>query len=183
MAAALVPATGFVVAVPEAEPLVSGLRSRFAPSATEGVSAHITVLYPFMPPAQVTPDVLAHAAAAVLGLAPFDFLLARVKRFPGVLYLAPEPVAPFVALTEALVRTFPAYPPFGGVHDRIVPHLTVAQGDDDTLRRAEAELRTGLREHGPVAASCRRLCLLQNAGDRWSEWHQLALRGPGALAS
>jgi len=81
------------------------------------------------------------------------------------------------------VRAFPAYPPFGGLHDRIVPHLTVAQGDDHILQRAEAELHAGLRVHGPVAASCRQLCLLQNTGERWSEWHRLALRGPGAMAS
>jgi len=182
MAGVLAPATGFVVVVPEAEPLVSGLRSCFSSAAAEGVPAHITVLYPFMPPAQVTPDVLARAATAVLGLAPFDFQLARMERFPGVLYLAPEPAAPFIELTEALVHAFPAYPPFGGVHERIVPHLTVAQGDEPTLHQADAELRAALRVHGPVSARCRELCLLQNAGGRWSEWQRLALRDRGAPA-
>jgi len=173
------PATAFVVLVPEAEPLVAALRSRFDPSSALGVPAHITVLHPFVPPVQLTPEVLARAAAALFGLQPFDFLLARVQRFPGVLYLALEPAAPFVALTEALVRAFPAFPPFGGVHDRIVPHLTVAQGDDHTLQRADTELRAALRAHGPVAAPCRELCLLQNAGGFWREWHRLALRGQG----
>ena len=90
----------------------------------------------------------------------FDFLLARVERFPGVLYLAPQPAAPFVALTEALVRAFPQYPPFGGAHEHIVPHLTVAQGDEPTLQQADAELRAALQEQGPVRAQCRELCLL-----------------------
>lgn len=182
MAAAPAPATGFVVAVPEAEPLVGALRSRFDPSAAVGVPAHITVLYPFMPPAQLTPEVLAHAADVLRGLAPFHFQLARVERFPGVLYLAPEPAALFVALTEALVRAFPAFPPFGGVHDRIVPHLTVAQGDEPALQQAEAELHAALRTHGPVSAACRELCLLQNAGGGWSQWHRLALREQGVSA-
>ena len=182
MAGLLAPATGFVVVVPEAEPLVSGLRSRFAPAAAVGVPAHVTVLYPFMPPAQVTPEVLARAADALRGLAPFHFQLGQVERFPGVLYLAPQPAAPFVALTEALARAFPAYPPFGGVHDRIVPHLTVAQGDEPTLQQAELELCAALRTHGPVSAACHELCLLQNAGGGWSERQRLTLREQGVSA-
>ncbi len=173
-------ATAFVVAVPEAEALVAGLRARFDPSAALGVPAHITVLHPFMLPAQVTPEVLAHAASALPGPAHYEFLLARVERFPGVLYLAPEPAAPFIALTEALVRAFPQYLPFGGAHERIVPHLMVAQGEESNLRATDAELRAALHEHGPIRAQCRELCLLQSAGGRWSGWHRLALAVQGA---
>jgi 2'-5' RNA ligase len=177
------PATACVVAVPEAELLVGTLRFRFDASSALGVPAHITVLHPLMPADQLTPEVLQRAADALVGLAPFDYRLARIGRFDGVLYLAPEPAAPFVALTEALVRAFPAFPPFAGVHDRIVPHLTVAQGDARTLQEADAELRAGLRAHGPVAAHCRELCLLQNTSGRWQPWHRLPLRGPGAPES
>ncbi len=179
MAGAVAPATAFVIAVPEAEPLVATLRSRFDPSAATGVPAHITVLHPFMPPAQATPEVLARAEDALRGHEPFHFQLARVERFAGVLYLAPQPAAPFVPLTEALVRAFPAFPPFGGVHERIMPHLTVAQGDEPTLQQADAELHAALRTLGPVAALCHALCLLQNAGGGWREWHRLTLRGQG----
>lgn len=182
MAEGVAPATAFVVAVQEAEPLVAALRTRFDPSAAQGVPAHLTVLYPFMVPAQVTSEVLARAASALLEPRAFDFVLARVQRFRGVLYMAPEPAAPFVAMTEALVQAFPEFPPFCGVHSSIVPHLTVAQGDEQLLQRAEAELREALREHGPVSARCRELCLLQNAGNGWREWRRLALRDPGANA-
>ena len=180
MATAVAPATGFVVTVPEAEPLVAALRSRFDPSAAVDVPAHITVLYPFMPPAQLTPELLARAAGALRGLDPFSFTLARVRRFPGVLYLAPEPSAPFVAMTEALVQAFPAFPPFGGVHDRIVPHLTVAQGDEQLLQQADAELHAALQLHGPVSVRCRELQLLRNVDGRWHQWQRLALPGQEA---
>ncbi len=159
---------------------MAALRSRFDPSAALGVPAHVTVLYPFMPPAQFTPEILARVQAALRGQGPFGFVLGRVARFPGVLYLAPEPAEPFVALTQALAHAFPDFPPFGGVHDAIVPHLTVAQGDEATLQQAEGELRAALHEHGPVATSCRELCLLQNTGGRWQPWQRLALRGKGA---
>ncbi len=180
MSEASAPATALVVAVPEAELLVAGLRARFDPSAALGVPAHITVLHPFMPPAQVTRELLEHVATALRGLAAFDFVLARVARFRGVLYLAPEPAARFVALTESLVRAFPQWPPFGGAHDRIVPHLTVAQGDEALLQQAEAGLRAALHEHGPVTAPCRELCLLHNAGGHWAQWRRLPLSIEGA---
>jgi len=175
MSGAATVATAFIAAVPEAEPLVAALRSRFDPSAAGDVPAHVTVLYPFMPPAQLTPEVLARAEDAMRRLGPFSFTLARVQRFPGVLYLAPEPSAPFVAMTEALVQAFPAFPPFGGVHARIVPHLTVAQGDEHMLQQADAELRAALQLHGPVSARCRELQLLQNVDGRWCQWQRLAL--------
>ena len=36
----------------------------------------------------------------------------------------------FVAMTEALGQRFPDHPPYVGMFEKIVPHLTVAQGDD-----------------------------------------------------
>ena len=42
--------SALIIAVPEAEPLVKALRERFDWSAAQGVPAHITILYPFIPP-------------------------------------------------------------------------------------------------------------------------------------
>ena len=67
------------------------------PVAPLGVPAHITVLYPFIPPDAARRRRCERAIADVLrGFAAFDFALRDVRRFPdGVLYLAPEPVEPF----------------------------------------------------------------------------------------
>ena len=43
------PETALVIAVPEAEPLVSDWRAQHDWSAQRGVPAHITLLYPFAP--------------------------------------------------------------------------------------------------------------------------------------
>ena len=45
--------SGLVLMVPEAESVVRKLRYRFDPAAAAGVGAHITVLYPFVPPASL----------------------------------------------------------------------------------------------------------------------------------
>jgi hypothetical protein len=53
-----------LITVPAAGPAVAGHRSRFDRSAVQGVPAHVTVLYPFLPPALIDADV--HAVPARL---------------------------------------------------------------------------------------------------------------------
>lgn len=115
-AAATTALTAFVVQVREAETLVRELH-------------------------EITPEVLARAAAALAGFAAFDFRLSTVARFPGTVYLRPQPAAPFIALTEALVRAFPGLAPYGGAHAAIVPRLTVGRGDESTADRLVTELQ------------------------------------------
>ena len=50
------PRSALIVAVPEVEPLVGDWRSRYD-NATLGVPAHVTLLFPFVPAAQLD-DVL-----------------------------------------------------------------------------------------------------------------------------
>jgi hypothetical protein len=115
-------ASAVVVPVPEA--------ARVVPAGTLAMEPHVTVLYPFVPAARID-DALVDALREVLGGVPaFDFALAAVDRFPGVLYLAPEPAAPFVAMTEACAGRWPEHPPYGGAFADVVPHLTLAEGPE-----------------------------------------------------
>src|SRR5689334_4891443 len=60
--------SALIIAVAEAEPAVAAHRERLDRAASWGVPAHITVCYPFLPPAQIDGHVLAglrQAAAAV----------------------------------------------------------------------------------------------------------------------
>ena len=68
--------------------------SATTPSRCSGVPAHITVLYPFMPPQQITHEVLARAAAAVASVPAFAFAMGQVGRFPATAYLAPTRPSP-----------------------------------------------------------------------------------------
>jgi 2'-5' RNA ligase len=167
--------TAFIVRVPEAEAHVASLRSRFDAAVRLGVPAHITVLVPFMPPDQITRSVLAQIQAALSQVSSFAFTLSQVRRFPATAYLAPEPAAPFIALTEALFREFPQFPPFGGAHESIVPHLTVANGDASEATVAEAELEDVIRSNGPISSVCSSVSLLENSTGLWREMHVFAL--------
>ena len=75
---------------------------------------------------------------------PFDLRLGRIGRFPGVVWLAPEPAAPFAALTDAVAARWPDRRPYEGAHDRVIHHLTVADGAPDGARRFERTVAAGL---------------------------------------
>ena len=167
--------TAFIVRVPEAEGHVASLRSRFDASIHLGVPAHITVLVPFMAPDQITQSVLVQIQAALSQVPSFAFSLCHVRRFPATAYLAPEPAEPFIALTEALVRTFPEFPPFRGEHESIVPHLTVANGNASEAEVAATELQAVVQSKGPVSSVCSSVSLLENSSGLWREVHVFAL--------
>lgn len=119
--------SAFIAPVPEAEPLVAPWRDRLDPSARLGVPAHVTLLFPFHSPELVSEQVREDVLRLVAATPAFDFRLQATGRFPGVLYLAPEPADPFVGLTRALVQRFPDCRPYAGRHPHIVPHLTVGR--------------------------------------------------------
>ncbi|MFJ3639766.1 2'-5' RNA ligase family protein [Streptomyces sp. NPDC090108] len=158
--------SGLIVRVPEAEPLVHAWRDRLDPSARAGVPAHVTVLFPFLDASRIDEGVCA-AIGKVLGRhQSFEARFDHCGRFPGVLYLAPESDTGFRHLTEAIVERWPENPPFGGQFDDVVPHLTVAQGQDEAVvEKAEADLLTGL----PVFAQVSSVDLLVHDGTRWRQ--------------
>ncbi|MER6471412.1 2'-5' RNA ligase family protein [Streptomyces collinus] len=158
--------SGLIVKVPQAEPLVRAWRDRLDPSARVGVPAHVTVLFPFLDASRIDEDVCA-AISEVVGRQPsFEARFDRCGRFPGVLYLAPEPDTGFRRLTEALVERWPENPPFGGQFDDVVPHLTLAQGQNEAVvEKAEADLLTAL----PIVAQVSSVDLLVHDGTRWRQ--------------
>jgi 2'-5' RNA ligase len=170
--------SALVVVVPEAEPLVSGLRTRFDPSALMGMPAHITILFPFMEVERLTSDVLGKVRITVASFAAFEFRLNGIGRFPQTTYLAPEPPEPFTAITAALARAFPDYPPYGGRFPTSIPHLTVADRNDDFAEVAAAELAALQCRNSEVRAMCREVRLLENSrSGQWRGYDSFRLGG------
>ena len=169
------PISAFVVRVPAAEPMVGDLRALHDATAVLGVPAHITVLVPFMDPAQLSDAVLARARTALERVPAFAFVLDRVGRFPETAYLAPTPERPFVAMTQALADAFPGFPPYGGAHDDIVPHLSVAHGDAGAAESVSQTLSARLLAAGPVRTTCTEVMLIENAAGIWRDFHVFTL--------
>ena len=164
--------SAIVIAVPAAARLVDEWRRRHTWDGRRGVPAHITLLFPFIPRDELDETTFKQLAALFAAEPRFEFSLARTARFPGVLYLAPEPAERFSALIERLTAAYPAYPPYEGAHETVVPHLTVAEGDDAVLDRIARELEPSL----PIAASASAATLLVEGDDGiWRERVSLPL--------
>ena len=111
--------TALIVVVPEAQPYVF----------ITHVPAHVTILFPFLDSGDVDEGELRALFAACR---PFDFVLDRVERFEqGTVWLHPEPSEPFAALTQAVWARWPDHPPYEGVHDEVIPHVTVSDEPRD----------------------------------------------------
>jgi 2'-5' RNA ligase len=159
--------------VPEVGPAIEAWRARTCDARSSiGVPAHITVLFPFAPARTLAKDVLADLAGLLARFEPFQYALSEARRFPEVLYLAPAPREPFVELIEAVVAAYPEYPPYGGVipGTSIVPHLTIAQGDDELLREAESDVSPAL----PIASEAREVLVLEEIESHWGRWRTRA---------
>jgi len=171
--------TAVLVPVTAAERVVSPHRSRLDGAAALGVPAHVTVLFPFVPPPLITPGVVDALATAVATVSAFGCEFNGTSWFgEDVLYLAPRPDEPFRALTRAVCAAFPGYLPYGGAFADTIPHLTIgerpaggsrpADGIAD-LRAAEAAVLPLL----PVRSRVDRVWLMAGSAVPGS-WHTLA---------
>ena len=123
---------------------------------------HVTVLVP-------CPGDVDAIAGVLAPFESFDVSFPRLERFTDVVWLAPEPAGPFIVMTEAMVDRFPDHPPYGGIHDDIVPHLTVAERQ---LEEAAARVEPLLPLHSRVET----VVLYEHAfGDHWDPVHTFGL--------
>ena len=159
--------TAIVVPVPEAEAVVGPWRRRHTPSGSGEMPAH--VLYPFVDESALDERHDGELRTVLGRVRPFDFSLTSLAEFPpsvgaaAVLYLAPEPSGPFVAMTEALLAAFPGLVPYGGRHRDVVPHVTVASLADAPLATIRDEVRGLL----PIACRAARAWVLAERDGRW----------------
>src|SRR5215469_12129185 len=132
--------TALIVAVPEAERAVGRFRATLDTAASWGVPAHVTVLYPFLPPERINDDVLTALSRIFKAIQGFDASFADVKWFADtVVWLAPQPDVAFRQLTAAVWRRFPEAPPYAGAHTDVVPHLTIGHDAPKHLLTHAAE--------------------------------------------
>ena len=168
--------SALVVLVPEAEAAIEPFRRLYDPVAAQGMPAHITLLYPFIPPDDISGSTLEELQDCVSHFTPFHFTLAKVRRFPGVLYLAPEPDEIFRDLTLEIWASFPERPPYGGRHPDIVPHLCIAQlQDEKALDRVAAAFAEATENSLSIEASVSDVAMMDNCSGRWQVRSSLPL--------
>jgi 2'-5' RNA ligase len=117
-------------------------------------------------------DVIAATEDVLASFAPIDVTFRETRRFPDVVYLAPEPADPFVEMTNALGARFPGWRPYDGRFPSIVPHLTIASGE--ALDAAEDDVSPRLPLHARAATA---LLLSEVRPQRWTQQAEFRLGG------
>lgn len=166
--------SALLLAVPAAEAAVGPHRARLDPSARDAVPAHLTVLYPFLRPTEIGPDLLAELSRLFAAVPRFSFTLDRVRWFgESVVWLGPSDESPFRALTERAAATYPSCSPYGGIYQDVVPHLTVGQRGEPAELRAAAE---AVRPLLPITAEATQVTLMAgpDPSRQPGRWHTMA---------
>jgi 2'-5' RNA ligase len=136
------------------------------------VPAHITLIVPWLPPVEIRPEDLDELAAVVQTRHAFDFSLARVRWFGRrVLWLAPDPVEPFLELVYLLAEHF-GTPPYEDEFDEVVPHLTVGHASDGAELGAVADL---LAPKLPISCRADQVWVMEGDGQTWSVREKMSL--------
>lgn len=171
--------TGILIPVREAETVVRPRAMLVQPEllpAEDGSAAHITLLAPFMSPEDADEGVLAELTRFFGEVTAFAFELTTVTQFPGgTVYLTPEPPEVFRRLTIGLHRLFPEFPPYGGVFDDVVPHLSVPMPPEEDV----GTLRSALHRRLPISAHATEARLVHIT----ERMHTLARFGFGTTAA
>ena len=157
-------------------PALERLRVAHDPVAAGGVPAHVTILFPFVPADGLSPAIRHRLVEAVRGTSPFEVRFPRTGRFPGSLWLAPEPASPFHELIERVSAAFPEHPPYDGLHDVVVPHLTLALGTEAELDELQAAVEAAGLAGGRAMPVRQVVVIAEGANRRWDPRWRIALR-------
>jgi 2'-5' RNA ligase len=145
-------------------PGLARARRRWDYAALTGVGPHVTILFPFLPCADLGPTARAELAAIARAVPAFDVRFEQVRRFPDLVWVEPEPAAPFAALTAAVVARWPSHPAYEGAYDTVIPHLTVVESDVADIETIDEIARRST----PFARRAQRMELwCQDTADRW----------------
>jgi RNA 2',3'-cyclic 3'-phosphodiesterase len=122
---------------------------------------HVTLLYPFLPRAELG-AALPAAHAALAAVAPFELRLARFDAFrhrggTATVWLAPEPREALVAVQAALGRAFPRCDATDRFAGGFTPHLSVGQARGP---EALAAFRRELEGWKPLAFRADRVAII-----------------------
>jgi 2'-5' RNA ligase len=106
------------------------LREAYDQDSFNRVPAHITLMYPFVPPDAVD-EAVERLEPICASIPAFEITLDRYGSFENTLFLEPSNPEKILALHQTLASAFPEYPIYGGEHgDNLHPHLTLARFDN-----------------------------------------------------
>lgn len=172
--------TGLVLVLEDALPALAAARRELAPElCARGIPLHLTILYPFAPAAEV--DAALPRLDAVLGRhAPLAVELTAVETWPGAVFADAAPSPRLRALLDDVLAAFPEHPPYGGEHDEVHPHVTLAVPTEGDEAAVAARARALLGDALPCTARVDGVALVEELEP--ARWRVREVRPLGAAA-
>ena len=167
--------TAVVIVLDDARPELEPVRAEFhAGSVAIGIPLHVTLLYPFAPPAQVDEEALEEFFGQFDG---FTLTLTRLAAWPLVVYAVPEPRTQLLAMMHALFEKYPEYPPYEGEIAEPEPHVTLSELESgESLEEVAAGIRARTVSLFPLTCEVRDVALLEEyEPDRWRDRRRFPL--------
>jgi 2'-5' RNA ligase len=135
----------------------------------------VTLLYPFVGPAGLDASIRRKIASVAARHPPFDFTMTGPARWPDTIYVAVEPIEPFVRLQADFAAAFPEYPIYGeGSGFEFTPHITVADGQ---AVKGEDSMRSVAWAALPMPARAAWLDVIATDGAKWDLVWRMPLGG------
>lgn len=149
--------TTLIAPLPRANRVLAPVRLEHDWSARRGVPAHVTLFGPFVPPAEMTPELLERLRELFVHEAALRISLDRLGRLGDTACLFPDAWHALAGVTERLGRLRP------DLRQRVRRyHVTVARACSDTLlARVSAEVQP----HLPIADWADVAELVERRGD------------------
>jgi hypothetical protein len=135
------------------------------------MSAHITILYPFISGATLSHQVLDEIATICREVPAVEFTFAEFGRFPGVLWLRPDTTMCSRLVTRFRAR-WPECLPYGQSNLEVIPHLTITDGASDAIA---AQAQADVAQYLPMKAAVFAVTLVAFDGHAWVRQHEFAL--------
>ncbi len=165
------PQSVILIPVPSADPIISEWRKKYDKVVLHGIPSHVTLLFPFKEPSQITQKIIQQIENIFSGVKQFSFVLDRINTFPKVIFLDPNPRDEFIKLTEAIVRVFPENPPYEGKYESINPHTTIAAelSDIEQTDSLKQQIERDISRSFPIQCIAKEAWLMIE--DENGEWH------------
>ncbi len=153
--------SAIVVELPELDVVLDEYRRELDPCRRWGMPAHLTVLYPFVPPTDLDQSILSTLRTVATKVRPFEGEFDDFGWFADpVVWLGTSQRSLFGSLIREMMNAFPECPPYGGAFDEIIPHVTIGESNEADLLRAAID---AIRPQLPLKSMVTSLSLMEGS--------------------
>lgn len=152
--------------VPPADAVLSAVAQQYPEAVRDGVPAHVSLLYPFLPADELDEDVINALSDLLAQSGPMTVALDEVQRQDEFVALRPDPITGLRELSAAVQARWPDVVPYDGRFGDVDPHVTIAL--HTTAERATTIAEQIVPPLVPISAELRDVWLVAYSGGRWT---------------